>query len=348
MVSGIGGTQGSSTSLSPNWASGMTRGTLYIIVINTAVGNTMVCPSEWTLLYSLNVGKNVYYRYGDGLGVSYTPTFSWNTASVLSYQILEISATQTGQGINASLGGSGLSTTPTAPSITPKYNACMLVSVYCGRAANAITIPGGQTSTGLGSSATGNSSSTNSGYEYLTSNAATGTRAASSASMTWDCYNFAIAPITTSGGIILPDGWNSYAGTPNTAPGNSSQYGGINIGFGSAAVISREMPRTSTGLWVGSAPYAGARGGIDGLATGYTGVYKISGTVTSQGIVAKKRIFVSPRQAPSIIIGEVYSDPSTGYFEFNNLAPGLYDVYGMDQDNVCNDAFQALVQAVPM
>jgi hypothetical protein len=285
---------------------------------------------------------------GDGNGASVSYEMTWTTASNYAVQFIEVDGAAIGDGIDGIAVGLSLSTNPVAPTVTPKGVDDLLVSVYSGNAANVITVPGSQTLI-AGSQATG-PTSTSAGEENLTSNAATGTRTATAASMNWRAWNILFAGPTSSG-ILLPSGWTNAPGPVYADPGAISGAPTPVVFGGANSSPSRGHPKLNHGQWSGNASFVGT--GFVGLrdTVGFSGNHKIVGTgaliVTSDGLPAARRIYLFPRTTPSILVGETWSRDD-GTYEFLNIRAGVYDVLGVDWNDVQNNVTRALIQSIPM
>ncbi len=183
-------------------------------------------------------------------------------------------------------------------------------------------------------------------------NAATGTRIATVTAGTNIGVSLAFTPTWTNGGNLLPDGWNSYPTIPHNTDANLQTANPVCVGLGGAGAPARIPPIVATGSWVGiSTSVGGPSRSVNTDTGGWAGFYKVVGHAylgVGTDHPTQKRIFITPRNAQSMVLQERYSDPVTGYFEFLNLAPGVYDVWGVDHTGAENDSFKAVIVAIPM
>jgi hypothetical protein len=175
----------------------------------------------------------------------------------------------------------------------------------------------------------------------------TGTRTATqtNAATAWG-YNFAVRPLTEdSSGILLP-AWSVPQTTIESTSNGSSAIQHKDIGFGSAASPTRGevLAVNAGGLWTG----------VAGVWAGFSGAYKIAGApsditagVSEASVPAVKRVLLTPRYHPNMVPVETYS-LSDGSYQFLNLAPGIYDVWGWDQNQVKNGVVRHMVTALVM
>lgn len=129
-------------------------------------------------------------------------------------------------------------------------------------------------------------------------------------------------------GVMLPGGPLGYMG-------EAAFRGGAVSGLGK---------REAFGL--GNLRYAGH----NNFNQNYAGQYKIEGHAREQSTLAPlyRQIFLTPENAPSLMIASTYSDPITGAFSFPGIRAGTYIVQGMDMSGVEDDVVHALITAVPM
>lgn len=78
------------------------------------------------------------------------------------------------------------------------------------------------------------------------------------------------------------------------------------------------------------------------------GPYKISGTVSVEGVPSARKVYLAKENAPEVILEGTVSRASDGYFEFKFLASGTYTIYGVDDVGNLNDVIYARIAAVSM
>jgi hypothetical protein len=200
-----------------------------------------------------------------------------------------------------------------APSVLyPRFDEDLLLSFYLASAANAITVPGSQTSV---TGATGDTRSIVAGYETITTLAATGTRTATVASGAVCAWNICIRPPQT-GDISI---WG--ASTSSMFPVKDSP----------APVIGR-----------------GGVGAIDRTLTGFSGQYKVPGYTERVGSLAPLYRTVRLLTMNGTVVRGAMSVESDGSFVFTEIPAGQYIVLGIDQNLVDNETVIGLFAAVPM
>ena len=172
---GSAGTAGvAATTATFNAPTGLTKGELLLAVLATASGSSAyVAPVGWTLLGSALTGS-AWWKIATDVEPS-TYTWTWTTSEVVDGCVLSVSGVSKVPVDAFAIEENSSSTSITAPSVTPRWNADLLVSVYVSLGANVITLPAGQTSFG---SSVGTSASITVAYETLAGNSATGTRVA--------------------------------------------------------------------------------------------------------------------------------------------------------------------------
>jgi len=340
VVSAVGGTQAAGTSLAINFPNGFVRDHIYVVVVCNNNAN-QTAPAGWTIEVNPATGRAAWWYQGTGDPTNVTHTWTWTGNWPQAYMVIELSGAAIGQGVDASGGSASTSAAPLAPSVTPHYVTDLLLCVYYGVSGNAITVPGSMSQVNV-TPATGNGITITAGYETLTSNAATGTRAASCTSQAWVAFSMCFAPLSPAGPNTL-----SAAPLANVVGAIASAPVAC-IGLGSASNPSKAPPFTSHGNWAGCATNMGQTSPEPGLAGGYHGNFKVTGIVYDGVNVAQRRVFLTPRNAQGLVLAEQFSDPTTGVYLFENVAAGLYDVWGVDQNDVQNDAWQAMVAAVRM
>jgi hypothetical protein len=306
-------TAASANSITVTAPSSIVRGRLLLAVIAQANSVTFTTPDGWQLLTSTTQAAAFWKIAGSSEPANYTFAFvgTANTSCALILQIagnsvipVEASAAQ----------NNAASASITAPTVTPRWTADLLVTVYCAQSANAITVAGGQSNIG---GVTGNTRSIKAGYETLASNAATGTRVGSITSVANNGFNFVIREPVVDGFLI---------------PITEYYYGN---------------PR---GLFYTAPARVPARGAIraDNLVRVGYGTYKVEGYAKQYGTLKPLTRCVRLMTEQGDFISTRSTKPGTGFYCFTNLAPGKYTVLGLDQNGVQNGVVAALVEAVSM
>ena len=315
-------TQAAQNNLPITYPASISKNNLLIAVVNAPSSNTMVAPTGWNLLATAS-GSTAFLWYkratGDEGG---SDSWNWTTNSVSCGIIVNLTGNAIGNGVDGTptSNANGASTNKTAPTITPRYTADMLLNIYTDTSANAITVPGGQSNTG---GAQGNTMSIIAGYETLSAVpvAATGTRVATNAGNTANtCFSLCISPAIVAG-TLLPAGVFAINDIPKVTKPISGAVAGVIAQNGLLAIA----------------------GGTIGVAGGY----KIAGTVTSNGAPARKRVFICLRNSPGTVLAETYSDATTGLYTFTGLGAATYDVWAQDPNNVYNNVSAAIIVSVP-
>lgn len=269
---------------------------------------------------------NMWIRMVDGTE-PLNVTISWAGTTTVSYAALQISGAAGGLdsvSVQAALDQVTPASTPatstniTASTVSPKAADDLLVSVYCCRAATAITLPGSQTSITAGT-VSGNSQAINIGYETLSASGATGTRVATIGASTANVgTNFVVkGPSAVGVNINVPYNKSSYPGGPVVAGGASPATIGV-IDMGAAISC-------------------------------YWGYYKVQGH-TRQAVTLDplyRKVFLMNKEGNRIIRG-LMSVNADGSYVFNYLPLAEYIVMGVDQNNVQNAVVCARITAVAM
>lgn len=303
IVSHVSTTQASATSLTINAPASITKGNILVLVLYLGGGSSPQITSDnsggkWFNTGLTNIGTSVWIKVA-GSAEPATYTISWTTSNPASAIIFQISDALTNYlglydvGVATS---NAASTSYTAGSVTTRTANCLLVSIYAGSTANAITVPGGQTPFG---STFGNSRCIIGGYETLTTAGATGTRVATGTSAANFGFNLAFRDPSFSV-VEYPINNTSYANASVYGDGNRMTLLGANaeLAYGTSSI------------------------------SGFT--YNAGGSVISMSVILKKQSSFSARNQ---ILAQT-SNPVTGAFLFDKLAAGLYTIYSYDPNEV--------------
>ena len=306
-------TAASANSITVAAPASIVRGRLLLAVIAQANTVTFTTPDGWQLLTNTTQAAAFWKITGSSEPANYTFAFVGvaNTSCALVLQIAgnSIQPVEVAAGQN-----NAASASITAPTVTPRWTADLLVTVYSAQSANAITVAAGQSNIG---SATGNTRSINAGYETLTSNAATGTRVGTITSVANNGFNFVIREPVTDGFLI---------------PTTEYLYGN---------------PRDVLHASPARVPARGAIRGDAYVRVGY-GTYKVEGYTKQYSTLKPLIRYVRLLTQSGDDISIQTTNSGTGFYSFKNLAPGKYTVLGLDQNGVQNGVVAALVQAVSM
>ncbi len=318
MINESGATAASGTSIAITYPTGVQAGDLLVAAIgNVSTSSALVQPAGWTLLDNPAGAIASMYKIADGTETSGSVTWSWTGASVSCGLMVLVRGVSRSPIDTSGAQANASSTSLTAPTITPRWAACLLLNFYVDNGANTITVPAQQSFSGATS---GNTRSITAGWEPLNSNAATGTRVATATAAV--NYGFALAirgPQTPI--VVLPD---SAIGSNNGVQAYrdaSLPVGPVNsaIGFGAQ--------------WAGRDPFTGFPGNS---WQGWGGTASISGTcnVGTQPL-ANIWVYLSPMSSQGTVIAAQYTG-ADGTFSFTGIAPGLYVVEGVDPSGTYN------------
>lgn len=124
---------------------------------------------------------------------------------------------------------------------------------------------------------------------------------------------------------------------------------GYALPFGSTAIPRRAFGVSGVGgkkaIGIGRLYYGRVR-----YVLGFSGTYKVAGTVTESGTVpnSSRHVFLVPRSTPSLVIADATTEPSVGTFSFEGLAPGKYIVWAINPDGSEDGVIHDFIDAVPM
>ena len=283
--------------------------------------NVFVAPAGWTLGPAAVTAAACYFRIADGTETG-NVTWTWTTAGVNCGTMVNCTGEHDRDFVDASASvANSASTNYVASAVVPRNVGDLLLNVYAGNTANAITVPGGQSNTG---GTTGNTKCIIAGYETLSSTppaASTGTRTATGTSAANQCFSIAVSGLVT--GKLFPFGQPfSILGPMEAAPNPISGF-----------VSSNNIPSFPRALGGGQ----------------YGGNYKIEGYTKEQATLAAIQRFVSiaPVGSQSLEIDWQLSDTS-GFFSFTGIAAGTYVLYAWDQNGVEDSVTHTYIAAVPM
>ena len=322
VVNSTSTTGASGTSLALTYPASITQGNLLVAVVSATGGTSFVAPAGWTLGPVAVTAAACYFRIADGTETG-NVTWTWTTAGVNCGIMVNCTGNMTGNFVDASASvANGASTNYVASAVVPRNVGDLLLNVYAGNTANAITVPGGQSNTG---GTTGNTKCIIAGYETLSSTppaASTGTRTATGTSAANQCFSIAVSGLVTSGKLFPFGQPFSILGPMEAAPNPISGF-----------VSSNNIPSFPRALGGGQ----------------YGGNYKIEGYTKEQATLAAIQRFVSiaPVGSQSLEIDWQLSDTS-GFFSFTGIAAGTYVLYAWDQNGVEDSVTHTYIAAVPM
>jgi hypothetical protein len=321
----------------------LAAGDLLVAFLSTPGGTAHLGPNAYWLRGNSTVNNthDSWWAHTVDGGEPASWAWSWTTASTGAWLVLHLS--NVGRGLDAldvDISSNLASTNYLAPSISPYGATDLLVNVYRCSTANAITVPGGQSNAG---GVTGNGNAIIAGYQTLAAAGATGTRTATGTSAASTCFSTVFKSPINAGRVMVPAmGYGSARDLLDRGGAAVAGRGPYRMapGGGTPAATDRES--------MGRRPYSGGSGLA--IASGYAGAYRIAGVCQQAGTLAllQRLVLLSPQGVPALVIAAVYSDPVTGAFAFNNIAPGRYIVEGVDTGGVQDVVVHALVTAVAM
>lgn len=281
------------TSVAVTLPASLVVGNLLVLYVQTRdTANTpTISDLSWAVVGSTGYGTAFWKLISGSEGA--TVTVAWINSSAGAALVAQINGSSSFP-IEVYAVAASTSANYTAPTVTPKWNADLLLSFYSGAIASAITVPGGQSNIG---GTTGNSANIILGYETLASNSATGTRIATSSSATWGAINILVREPSAAGvSIDFPFNHTDYPNAKVYGPG----AGQVDLGSG---------------------------------LIGLYGQYKLTVNTTLSGVPGANYRVVITQQGDTRPLRSGITGPS-GVLVFDRLPNLTYTVYGTDINDV--------------